>query len=143
MLQRVALLSAATLAGILFVAAPALAETGLEPSPAQVEFGQVDIHFGGSPRQSVKFTNSFPTPVTVFSVAVSGPDAQRFQITNDSCSGQTVSMGPDSCPVEVSFEPGTPGLKGATLELFTSEGTLAAPLSGEGVTGTLAASPSR
>ncbi len=142
MLRRFTLLSVIVLAGVLLGAAPALAESGLAPSPARMEFGQVDVHFGGSPRQSVQFMNNSPMSVTIFAVAVNGPDANSFQVVNDNCSSQTISMSPASCAVEVQFEPGTTVAKNATLELLTSEGSVSVPLSGEGITGTLSANPS-
>src|ERR1700693_2769825 len=58
MFKRAALLSSLTLLGVLLATAPALANVGLSPSPSQLEFGEVDLHYGGSPRQSVSFSDA-------------------------------------------------------------------------------------
>ena len=159
MLRRVVLLSVASLAGTLLGAAPTLAQSGLElssgqsvlsqaqpaltPSPAQMEFGPVDVHFGNSSRKSVMLTSDSQSPVSISSGTISGNDASSFQVVNDGCSGRQLFMAPENCTVEVSFEPGVPVAESATLELFTSEGeTIEVPLSGEGISGTLSASPS-
>ena len=141
MLQRLALLSAIVLFCSLLGAAPAIAESGLTPSPGQLEFGSVDVHFGGSPRHGIQFSNESLSAVTLTSATVTGADAAQFQIVNDGCSGQTIEP-TSSCTLEVEFRPGGPGPKVASLELGDGEGTLEVPLSGVGITGTLSANPS-
>lgn len=148
--RNVALLSAVAILGVLSGGAPALAETGLRPSPVQVGYGPVDIHFGGSPRQSVQLTNSSGSSASIKWVAITGANASSYQVVQDGCTGQTIASpgepGPNSCTVEVSFTPGAAGAKSAILELYSEAGseagTLEVPLSGEGVTGTLAAEES-
>ena len=141
MFRRAALLSILMLFGVLLGAAPALAEAGFAPSPGQLEFGPVDMHFGGSPRQSVQFSNESQSALTVFSATITGADASRFQITHDGCSGHQWEPA-EKCSVEVSYQPGAQAIQAATLELSDAEGSLEVPLSGSGITGTLSASPS-
>ena len=138
--KRIALLSLLTLSAVLFGAAPALAAGVLPPSPSQLEFGAVDVHFGGSPRQSVSFANESGSPLMVNGATISGPDSSRFQIVNDGCSFRQLQF-PEACSIEVSFQPGVPGSDSATLELSEAEGTDEVPLSGSGITGTLSANP--
>jgi hypothetical protein len=146
MLARPILLSALALLGVLLGVAPALAApgpapSGLTPSPAQLQFGAVGIHYGGSPQQSVTFTNESPSPVTVTPATVTGADASRFQVAYDGCANQTIWPG-GNCAVEVRFQPGDLGEKSAALAVeLLGEGTLEVPLSGAGSTGTLAANP--
>jgi hypothetical protein len=148
--RNLALLSAIAIVGVLSGGAPALAETALRPSPVQVGYGPVDIHFGGSPRQSVQFTNSSAFPASIRWVAITGANASIYQVVQDGCTGQTIAApgepGPNSCTVEVSFTPGAAGAKSAILELYSEAGseagTLEVPLSGEGITGTLTAEES-
>ena len=142
MFKRAALMSCMTLLGVLLYAAPALAEVGLSPSPSQLAFGEVDLHYGGSPRQGVSIFGTNPNaPVAVEAVTIEGADAASFQIVGDSCSGAQLEMG-QGCSIEVAFQPGsTPGARSATLALTSSEGSLEVPLSGDAATGTLTASP--
>jgi hypothetical protein len=150
MFQRAALMPAAMLIGVLLSVQPALAAPGpiLPPapgagvvaSPAQVSFGSIDTHFGGSPQQSISFSNESQSPVTVISTSLAGAEAASFQLVSDGCSGQ--ELGPSgSCAVEVRFPEGAQGEKNATLTLLDSEGIVEVPLSGTGVTGTLSATP--
>jgi hypothetical protein len=142
MFKRAALMSYLTLLGLLMCASPALAGVGLSPSPSQLQFGEVDLHYGGSPRQSVNIFATNPiAPVAVESTAIEGAEATSFQIVGDNCSGDQLEMG-QGCSIEVAFQPGsTPGARGATLVLTTAEGPLDVPLSGDAATGTLTASP--
>jgi hypothetical protein len=155
MFGRTALLSASTLLAVLLNVSPAAAapapsqppsQSALTPLPAEVAFGAVDIHFGGSPRQSVQLSNGSAASVTVTAVAVtqagvSQAGASHFEIVNDGCSNQTLEPA-ESCAVEVEFKPGERGEQHAVLELSTAEATLEVPLSGSGLTGTLSAGPS-
>jgi hypothetical protein len=148
MFKRAALLSVLTLFGVLLAgaaaASPALAAVNLAPSPATLEYGEVDLHFGGSPQQTVTFSQiALGEPATIVeSVSIVGADASSFQITSDGCSGAELENG-KSCSVEVAFHTGSaPGAHDATLELLTNEGHVEVPLSGSAITGTLSASPS-
>ncbi len=142
MLKRAALLSVLTLFAALLGTTPALAAVNLMPSSGQVEFGEVDLHYGGNPQQSVSFSDMLPVgSIDVESVAIDGAEPASFQLASNSCSGAALEFG-QTCSVEVSFHPGSsPGAHSATLELVTSEGPLEVPLSGSAVTGTLSASP--
>ena len=142
MFKRAALMTSLTLLGVLLGAAPALAGVGLSASPSQLEFGEVDFHYGGSPRQNVNFFGVDPiAPTTIESAKVEGAEAASFQIVSDGCSGDQLEVG-QGCSIEVEFDAGgAPGVHAATLALATGEGALEVPLSGDAATGTLTASP--
>ena len=142
MFKRAALFSSLTLLGVLLAAAPALAGAGLSASPSQLEFGEVDLHYGGSPRQTVNFFGTDPiTPTTIESATIEGGEAASFQIVNDDCSGAQLEIG-QACSIEVAFEAaGARGAHAATLVLATSDGPVEVALSGDAATGTLTASP--
>jgi hypothetical protein len=142
MFRRAALISSLTLLGVLLAAAPALAGVGLSASPSQLEFGEVDFHWGGSPRQSINFFGMSPiTPTAIESAKVEGAEAVSFQIVGEDCSGDQLEMS-QGCSVEIAFEAGSArGVHSATLALATSEGPLDIPLSGDSATGTLTAGP--
>ena len=139
MSKRAALLSVLMLFGVLLGASPALAASELAPSTPQLAFGEVDLHYGGSPRQSVSFSDTEPLAVTLIeSASVSGPDAANFQIVSDGCSGTQLENG-KACSIEVGFESlGVAGARSASLVLQTSEGPIEVPL-----TATAAASAKR
>ncbi|MEA2141090.1 MAG: hypothetical protein QOC91_1189 [Solirubrobacteraceae bacterium] len=147
MFTRAALLSATALLGALLGLTPASAVAApvpgafeaFAPSPAQLQFGAVDVHFGGNPQQSVQLANGTPAPVAVFSATITGADASSFQISGDGCSAQVVEA-QQSCSVDVTFL-AQRGPHSAALELLTGEGPITVALSAEGITGTLSASP--
>jgi hypothetical protein len=143
MFKRAALLSVSMLFGLLIGASPALAAPELAPSSSQLAFGEVDLHYGGSPRQSVSFSDAEPLAVTLIeSASVSGPDAANFQIVSDGCSGVQLENG-KACSIEVGFESlGVAGASTASLVLSTSEGPIEVALSATAATGTLSANPS-
>jgi hypothetical protein len=135
--RRTVLACTFALLALLLSAAPAFAGSGLK-SNGPVEFGSVDVHFGGSPRTQVQIENVSGSMALLSPVSIEG--AQNFSVVADYCSNQT--LGPAmSCSVEVEFQPQTAGAKSATLSVSGGEGTVEVPLSGEGVTGTLSANP--
>lgn len=145
MFRRAALPFAIVLLALLLGATPAPAEegltqAGLTPSRGQLTFGDVDMHFGGSPQQSVQFTSASPLPLLVSSAVITGADPASFQIINDGCSGSLLELA-QSCSVEVAFHP-TRGARSANLELLDGEGSVDVSLSGSGITGTPTADPS-
>ena len=143
MFKRAALLSVLMLFGVLLGASPALATIDLSPSTPQLEFGEVDVHYGGSPRQSVSFSDVELLGSTLIEAAsITGPGSADFQIVSDGCSGVELEIG-KGCSIEVGFDPhGAAGTRTASLALLTSEGPVEVALSGTGATGTLSASPS-
>ncbi len=142
MLKRAALLLSLTLLGVLLAASPALAGVALSPAPSLLEFGEVDLHFGGSPQRSVTFSDMQPGgSIDVESASIAGAEPASFDVVAGSCVGATLELG-QSCSVEVAFRAGSsPGAHSAAIELATSEGAVEVPLSGSAVTGTLSASP--
>ncbi len=139
MFKRSALLYAAAVLSLLALAASASAAPGLMV-PSKLEFGAVDVHFGGTPRQSLTISNMSSEEVSLGMLAVSGRDASDFRLTNDGCSYQLLS-GFSSCSLEVEFQPGTRGEKSATLEIHNGESIAEVALTGTGATGTLSANP--
>ena len=124
------------IAGALFTASPALADSVLGPSPTSQEFGTLDIHSHQTITEN--YFNNSASPTTVQSVAILGNDASSFSIQpgQDFCSGQTIPAFM-TCRLNVIFGPlSSPSPKAATLELVDDTGTVDVPLSGAGITGT-------
>src|ERR1700684_241851 len=151
MLARATSLSIAVFAAALIGGTPALAQpgplplpvqAGLASSPAQLQFGEVGIHFGGTPQESVTISNESPSAISVMAATVVGPDSQSFQIVNDGCTNQTIQP-VNGCAIEIRFQPNERGEKSATLSIDSlgGEGPLEVPLSGTGGTGMLSANP--
>jgi hypothetical protein len=120
------------------LAAPSLATAAgnLTPNPTQLDFGTQGLHQGSTQSQSVKFSNQTEADLNVSSVSIVGPDAADFPSNND-CG---FVMDETSCGVSVAFNPATPGLKSAQIELVDDNGTVIVPLSGTGAAGTLSGS---
>jgi hypothetical protein len=132
---------------MVLVAAPASAQPPVEASPAQLEYGAVDLHFGGNPQQNVKLTNNTAESLLVTSSELSGADASSFQIVNDGCSASFVGAA-ENCSLEVVFTPGARGDYAATLVLHTlgevlGEAPVEVPLAASAATGTPSPSPSQ
>jgi hypothetical protein len=147
MFKRSVPLVTAVLVAMLLGAAPASAQPAVEASPAQLEFGAVDLHFGGNPQQNVKFTNNTLASLLVTASEISGPDASSFHLVNDGCAANFVGAG-ENCSLEVVFQPGARGAYTATLVLHTlgevlGEAPVEVPLGASAATGTPSPSPSQ
>ncbi|HEY2570020.1 MAG TPA: choice-of-anchor D domain-containing protein, partial [Solirubrobacteraceae bacterium] len=147
MFKRSVPLAALVSFAMLLVVATASAQPSIEAAPAQLEYGTVDLHFGGTPQQIVKFTNNTPGTLHVTAAELSGADPSSFQIVNDGCSGNFVGAG-ENCSLEVVFKPSARGPHVATLVLLTldeSAGEVSAevPISASAATGTPSPSPSQ
>jgi Fibronectin type III domain len=92
----------------------------LSASPASIDFGEVTVGDVDGPT-TVTLTNAGSIPDTVTGITIGGADADDF-VVQGGCG--TVSP-QQSCAVQVSFLPGTVGLRQATL---TATGGPAAPL---------------
>lgn len=125
-----------TTLGLLAAPSFAAAAGDLTPEPTQLDLGTQGIHGGSTPPQEVKFTNLTGADLNVSSVSLVGADAADF-LSNDNCS---FVMDGTSCDASVSFNPATPGLKSAQIELVDDNGTVIVPLSGTAATGTLSGS---
>ncbi len=147
MFKRSVPLAALVSFSMLLLTAPASAQPFIEAAPAQLEYGAVDLHFGGNPQQNVKFTNNTSGTLLVTAAELSGADPSGFQIVNDGCTGNFVGAG-ENCSLEVVFTPGARGAYAATLALLTldeSAGEVSAevPISASAATGTPSPSPSQ
>ncbi len=147
MFKRSVPLAALVSFAMLLVVAPASAQPFIEAAPAQLEYGAVDLHFGGNPQQNVKFTNNTPGTLHVTAAELSGADPSSFQIVNDGCTGNFVGAG-ENCSLEVVFKPTARSAYAATLVLLTldeSAGEVSAevPISASAATGTPSPSPSQ
>jgi hypothetical protein len=139
MASRARCLTLLCLVGALSVfGAPSFAAAAgdLTPAPSQLDFGTQDIHNGATDFQTVKLSNSTGAGLTVSSVSTTGPNVVDFS-DNSNC--DFVADG-DSCAINVSFDPMTPGAKAAKLEIADDNGTVDVPLTGTGATGTLSGS---
>ena len=104
------------------------------------EFQETAIN--GSSFVEAELTSSGSTDLGVGVVAITGPDANQFEIVSAPCSGQTLHAG-DECGIEVVFQPTSAGRKTATLEVDTDavNGPIAAALEGTASNADLLLSP--
>jgi len=138
--RSLAITSAILLTALIAMSSTAWAAPSvLTASPTTWDYPNADIHTGG-PSQTFTFTNNTPGLVTVNGVGVVGTDASAFQVNSNGCMFNILGTG-GSCTVQVNFNPTSPGVQTAALEISDDSGTLDVPLSGTGITGTLSAIP--
>jgi hypothetical protein len=130
-IRRLSLLLALT--GALW---PALAGASLTPSPAALDLGPRDIHEFSPVTQAVRLTNQTGAASQVSETTVTG---EGFSLQSG-CAGQTLPDGAH-CDVVVGFQPASAGPATGTLRVTDDTGVVDIPLSGTGITGTLAADP--
>ncbi len=117
-----------------------LSGTGLSAVPAvcssagSLSFGSVAVGFT-SAAKSLTITSCGSAPLVISNfVTITGANASDFAITNDLCSGGSITPG-GSCTVSVTFTPSANGSKTASLTF--SDNTVGSPhnvaLSGTGV----------
>ncbi len=131
-------LSALALTGLIAVSDARADTSPLTASPTSSDFGNDDVHSGGGPQQTIKFTNETGFDVNVSSIDVTGADPGDFVLNGNSCSGAFLSPSA-SCSVDVTFSATATGPRAATLTLTDDFGTLDVALTGTGITGTLSA----
>jgi hypothetical protein len=104
-------------------------------TPASHDFGSVLVGSGGSAATSFEFFNSGNAPLTVTSIALAGRDAGQFALGGTgSCTGAALAPGA-SCLFSAAFNPSSPGVRQAGVEVFSNAASSpdAASLSGSGV----------
>jgi Abnormal spindle-like microcephaly-assoc'd, ASPM-SPD-2-Hydin len=105
-------------------------------SPASVSFGNQNSG-ASSPAQTVKLTNSGTLPLSISSIAFSGPNASDFAQTNTCPSGSNTLAANASCTINVTFSPTATGSRSASLTLTdnAADSPQSVALTGTGVTG--------
>ncbi|HZW25239.1 MAG TPA: choice-of-anchor D domain-containing protein [Gallionella sp.] len=130
MTPRSATLNFATTAGSKTIA---LSGGGQVPSvtltpAAPLAFGIQEVTTA-SAAQTATLTNTGVGPLTYTSVSISGVNAGDFSQTNNCANGLAVGA---SCTINVTFHPGTIGIKSAMLSVVNAAGTQTVALDGIG-----------
>ena len=100
-------------------------------APTSNDFGSVQ---NGSTSSLVQFivTNTGDLTSTAIAMALTGTNADQFNILNDNCTGNTLA-GSASCTVDAQFAPTSEGLMEASLDASATQGgTASTALSGTG-----------
>ncbi|HSY90093.1 MAG TPA: choice-of-anchor D domain-containing protein [Candidatus Binatus sp.] len=100
--------------------------TGLEIGPTAIAFPPQVITTQSPISPYVLLTNTGTSPVTINSIALSGPNAADFTPSNGCpLSPSTLQQGPlgNTCNVYVNFTPGAAGARTATLTVTDSAGS--------------------
>ncbi|HVT35550.1 MAG TPA: choice-of-anchor D domain-containing protein [Nevskiaceae bacterium] len=82
--------------------------------PSALDFGD-QTRGTHSDARTVTLTNNGDANVSVGSVTLSGPNAAAFVLSGDGCTSGTIAPH-GSCPVSVSFAPGSTGQRNASLK---------------------------
>jgi hypothetical protein len=91
----------------------------LKVDPDTVDFGGVNV---GSAATEKTFTASDigASSLNIKSVSITGPNAGDFQVSQDKCSGQTLTVG-QQATLGVVFTPAATGARQAVLHVFSSD----------------------
>lgn len=101
-------------------AAQVMGGTGLRPSELTSDFAPTNL--GQSDDHEVVYENIGCTPVTVSGVTMIDHDPERFEIAQDTCTGQEIAAS-ETCVVTVRFTPVDFEVESATLVIETAEVT--------------------
>jgi hypothetical protein len=82
-------------------------------SPPELAFGSVTVG-ATSPGLTATLSNTGTLPLNVSAVTISGPDADSFSVSGETCTSGAVAVGA-SCQATVQFSSPTPGVKTGTL----------------------------
>ena len=123
--------------------------TSTAPAPAAISADQFELLFGSQApgttgaEQTINLTSSGTAAVLGGTLTISGPNASDFVLYTN-CGPYAGSFPPAAtCAVWITFTPGAPGWRTATLAMTSSAPTVNIALSGIGVTNTgLQISPS-
>jgi hypothetical protein len=110
-------------------------------SASVLTFGE-EVAGDTSAAQTETITNQGAAPLTISSVVVTGTQAAAFNLSGDSCSGQTLQPA-GQCTVDVAFAPGSAGADSAALAVTDNAhgSPQSVALSGTGVGPTPTLSP--
>lgn len=103
-------------------------------SSSSVPFGSMSVG-ATSADSSITFSNTGGSSLTinVGGITIAGGDDTDYMVTGGTCSaGATVTAG-GSCTIDLAFAPTQSGARSATLTVATSAGSVAAALSGTGL----------
>jgi hypothetical protein len=130
-------------AALAWFASPAAASPALTADPTSLDFGDGDIHPQNQNNvfRSVTLTNTGNDAVSVTSTNVIGTNDTSFTVNNNNCASAFLFPG-QQCQVQLRFTPTVLGPVSAQLDVEDDSGTTLVDLSGNGITGTLSASPS-
>lgn len=107
-------------------------DAGLGLTPATQPFAPTTVG-ARSAQQTLVVRNAAVAPTGVIQTVVAGAQAAEFEITRDTCDGQTLALNA-SCVIDVRFAPAAAGTRQATVTVSASPGgTAAAQVSGLGV----------
>lgn len=107
-----------------------------ELSPTATDFGAVPEGVT-SPPATFTLRNTGESPLRVDRAALGGANAGDYSVGSDECSGRRVAPG-STCTISVTFTPGAPGVRSASLTLTHNAGTSNAALTGTGATADVA-----
>lgn len=93
---------------------PVVMEVTLPDNADQVNFGDVIINT--TSEKTVSIASMGSDDLEVGTITLTGTDAGEFMVTEDKCSGHTVSQY-DNCTVKIAFSPSSPGAESALLSI--------------------------
>ncbi len=101
------------------VAPASLGAPVLKVDPNSADFGGVNVGSAAT-EQTLTASDIGASSLAISSVSITGPNAGDFQVSQDNCSGQTLTVG-QQATLEVVFTPAAPGARQAVLHVFSSD----------------------
>ena len=108
--------------------------------PRLVRFDEREVGSGPSDPTRLHLESVGTAPLRVTGVVIGGANPGDFRITSDACSGRAIAPGA-SCPIEVVFQPQSPGGLGATLDVVADDPGLSNPAASADLAGTASSTP--
>lgn len=86
-------------------------------NPSSKNFGNVQINVASTPQVFIMTnTSAISASLTFGTITITGTDSSMFGITNDTCSGQTVTAG-NTCSFTITFTPTSVGAKSGAVSV--------------------------
>ena len=108
-------------------------------SPPSHDFGEAEVGTGPTDTETFTLTSTGDAPLTIDTdgITLTGTDPGEFTLVDGiglgSCqAGATTLADGETCTIEIAFEPGSTGVKAATLEVATNAEPVTASLTGTG-----------
>jgi hypothetical protein len=94
------------------VSVKANGEPDIKVNPTAIDFGTIVEVYSSSPPETVTITNDGTDNLTIGTLTISGPDADKFHKQNDNCSEQVLAPGNSADLELLGAGPGTRKLGG-------------------------------
>lgn len=101
----------------IFVTSAVAHDAAISVNPTYVFYNDEALGDQSDPLKITLTNEAYGSGVNIASITLTGPNFGDFLISNDGCSGQTLTAIGDTCDIYVKFAPQTSGLKNALITI--------------------------